>query len=514
MSTYSTSWQLINIGKMVSWPAVISHLHMRATVLGSLIRRSVFNSFFKTMSSSCSPPLIVVLGSTGVGKSQLAVEIAKKFNGEVISADSMQVYKGLDIITNKISPEEMCGVPHHMLGFLDPLKEFTVVDFRNRSLPILEQLRSIGKMAVIVGGTNYYIESLIWETLVTSYSSSAENMNRLIAEAPKSCYPDESTTSLYIRLQNIDPERARTIHPNDRRKIERSLQVFNDTKIPQSHIFCDQRQRGGVLGGPLRFKYAIIFWIQCQQEVLEARLDARVNQMIEQGLIDELLNFHADYNSRRKESCDYTQGIFQSIGFKEFHSYITSSAEDRNSKEGKKAFEHSLWLMKQVTKRYSRYQKKWINKRFLGEPDREVPPIYGLDGTDLKAWNYNVRDTAIEIIENILAGKQPNTQPLQKTDIVRSREGIFTCEMCSVTSVGEINHNAHMKSKKHYFRLRRMKKTAEEKNQEKTLADEPHEGKFGAKDASVEEPHTKGVSAEQTHTEKPPNKLRKVEGMA
>lgn len=77
----------------------------------------------------------------------------------------------------------------------------------------------------------------------------------------------------------------------------------------------------------------------------------------------------------------------------------------------------------------------------FAEPDREVPPIYGLDGTDLKAWNYNVRDTAIEIIENILAGKQPNTQPLQKTDIVRSREGIFTCEMCSVTSVGEINHN-------------------------------------------------------------------------
>ncbi|XP_012945509.2 tRNA dimethylallyltransferase [Aplysia californica] len=109
-------------------------------------------------------PLVVVLGATGAGKSKLALEIAKLFNGEIISADSMQIYKGLDIITNKVTEEEQRECKHHMISYLDAdYKHYTVVDFRNAAQPIIEDLLSQRKLPVIVGGTNYYIESLLWD---------------------------------------------------------------------------------------------------------------------------------------------------------------------------------------------------------------------------------------------------------------------------------------------------------------------------------------------------------------
>lgn len=111
-------------------------------------------------------PLVVVLGSTGSGKTKLSVEICKRFNGEVISTDSMQIYEGLDIATNKVTPEESCGIPHHMISFLDPLTlGFTVVHFRNRAVKIINELHAKNKLPVIVGGTNYYNEAILWKVL-------------------------------------------------------------------------------------------------------------------------------------------------------------------------------------------------------------------------------------------------------------------------------------------------------------------------------------------------------------
>ena len=113
-------------------------------------------------------PIVVVLGATGAGKSKLALEVAQKFGGEIISADAMQMYKGLDIVTNKVTAEEQRLVKHHMIDFLDPLLKSNVVDFRNQALPIIQDLRERNTMPVICGGTNYYIESLLWNILVTN----------------------------------------------------------------------------------------------------------------------------------------------------------------------------------------------------------------------------------------------------------------------------------------------------------------------------------------------------------
>ncbi|KAK4301246.1 hypothetical protein Pmani_026599 [Petrolisthes manimaculis] len=125
-------------------------------------------------------PVVVVLGATGTGKSKLALEIATRFKGEIISADSMQVYKGLDIITNKVTPEEQAQVPHHLLDFVDPLSRYSVIDFRDAALPIVQRLLDQGTLPVIVGGTNYYIESLLWEVLIDPVSS--ERNRKLVFE--------------------------------------------------------------------------------------------------------------------------------------------------------------------------------------------------------------------------------------------------------------------------------------------------------------------------------------------
>ena len=217
-------------------------------------------------------PIVVVLGATGAGKSQLALELAQRFGGEIISADAMQMYRGLDIVTNKVTEEEQKTVKHHMINILDPLSSNNVVDFRNKALPIVENLLKDGKIPIICGGTNYYIESLLWKVLVDetlpiivggkrNYSDSSSHLNvkkfktddfSLNSESSNTdCFkPSEkfhnlpsdisstinsinwsedlgqpSTSELYSMLLVIDPERACVLHPKERRKIWRSIQV-------------------------------------------------------------------------------------------------------------------------------------------------------------------------------------------------------------------------------------------------------------------------------------------------
>merc|ERR1739838_655026 len=397
-------------------------------------------------------PIVVVLGATGAGKSKLALEIASKIKGEIISADSMQVYKDLDIITNKVTAEEQALVPHHLIDFVDPRSRYSVVDFRNQAQPLIEQLLDANKIPVVVGGTNYYIEALLWENLVdpvpektstdtmdllfhkkTDYSDKRkqscdlksecdvikkskfqdnrkeklssndikieiekdvgvfnnlktekkyinENSNVIKSDSEKkyskssenevdkfinnpenneneiysiiSSDNDESvskivqsecenfdlsevhqdtalpTDLLYKRLQEIDPEMASQYHPNNRRKIIRSLQVFQQTGRLHSQLQSEQHSSlgGSWHGGALRYSNAVIFWVTCDQEILDDRVNRRVDEMIERGLVQELEDFHSKYNAPRlegaAEEADYSKGICQSIGFPEFHNYL------------------------------------------------------------------------------------------------------------------------------------------------------------------------------------------------
>ncbi|XP_072532135.1 tRNA dimethylallyltransferase isoform X3 [Salminus brasiliensis] len=310
------------------------------------------------------PSLVVILGATGTGKSKLAIELGKRVQGEIISADSMQVYKGLDIITNKVTPEEQEQCPHHMISFVDPLvSSYTVVDFRNRVLSQIEDLHRQEKLPIIVGGTNYYIESILWKVLVdTGQENGADLKTKLeMLGGPE----------LHRRLMEVDPDMASMLHPHDARKIARSLQVYQETGIQHSRLLEDQREQNGGdgLGGPLRFTDPCIFWLHSNMDVLDKRLDERVDEMLSSGLIEELKDFHQRFNEKKiqENSQDYQHGIFQSIGFKEFHEYLTAGT-DVSQEEREKLKLKGVEALKQATRRYARKQNKWVRNRFLKTP--------------------------------------------------------------------------------------------------------------------------------------------------
>eukprot|EP00795_Rhopilema_esculentum_P011761 gene11761-2058_t len=212
-----------------------------------------------TLCKSFKYPIIVILGSTGVGKTKLSIELAKKVDGEIISADSMQVYKGLDVVTAKATQAERAEIKHHMIDMVNPLDSFSVVEFRNMALPIISDISSKGKVPIIVGGTNYYIESLLWNILVTEDSGNqktlASDLEDTSPNLSKIDFEVLKDQSIYKFLQSIDPVAASKVHPNDSRKVKRKLEIWKATGKKPSDVIVEQQSLDGGdhLGGPLRF---------------------------------------------------------------------------------------------------------------------------------------------------------------------------------------------------------------------------------------------------------------------
>lgn len=410
-------------------------------------------------------PLVIILGATGSGKTKLSLELAKKFGGQIISADSMQIYKGLDIITAKATLEERKIAPHHLIDELQPNQPFNVVDFRNKALSIIETLFSGNVLPIVVGGTNYYIESLLWKMLVEEPGvsipqSSQMEMNKLV---------ELSSSELYKLLLDEDPNRASKLHPNDRRKILSSLEIFYRKGRKHSDILYEQQtsEGGSAFGGSLRFENALIFWMICEQVTLDQRLDARVDQMIEQGLVSELLDFHKRYNEKRIENneADYTKGVFQSIGFKEFHKYLMLSFEEKFTENGKKIFETAVDDLKRVTRRYAKKQKRWVLNRLLNiNTNRKVPPVYSLDTTDISKWDECVSLPAISIVQSFLERKKCAYLPLPKRESLGlpiSMADKYFCNSCNRVFIGQFQWNCHIKSRRHKRVLEKKNKSVD-----------------------------------------------------
>ncbi|XP_055949856.1 tRNA dimethylallyltransferase-like [Argiope bruennichi] len=453
--------------------------------MGNIVR------VFKTSAMISEIPVVTVLGCTGTGKSKLAIELAKRFNGEIISADSMQVYKGLDIITNKVTPEEQKEAVHHCINCIEPLSRYTVVDFRNQALPIINNIMKQNKLPIIVGGTNYYIESLLWEVLISNQKehnkllfdddSCIENDSLTIPsnvslstqdlfkqKITADSFEDISNMDLHKSLQEIDPDMANSVHPEDRRKVIRSLQVYQQHGRRHSELLQEQRSQygGSSLGGPLRFKNTVMLWLQCDKEVLNQRLDDRVDEMLERGLISELLNFHKDYNEKRIDIQNprYSEGIFQSIGFKEFHEYLILSEEEKNSDTGQRILEKAIEEMKLVTRQYARKQTKWIINRFLKKPDRQLPPVYGLSATDLCKWNENALQPAIDIVQSFIEDKEPSQKPLPVEEGLNDIKETYYCDVCERLILGQNVWKIHLSSKRHQKRKAKLQKVSKKSN--------------------------------------------------
>ena len=437
------------------------------------------------MMTSC--PVVVILGATGAGKSQLALELAAKFGGEIISADAMQMYKGLDIVTNKVTEEEQKLVKHHMINILDPLSFNNVVDFRNRALPIVERLLSEGKIPVICGGTNYYIESLLWEILIDEdlpyivggkrlidedqekmklkklddFEDSNENISLSSVDWSNDNGYQPSTNQLYSLLQSSDPDRASVLHPRERRKIWRSLQVLSSTGRKHSELLGQQGGApGSGMGGGLRFDMSNICIIEVwsEQSVLEERCDKRVEKMMKRGLLQELQDFHDKVNRLRVkgqnlDALNYDKGIWQSIGFKEFHRYLCLTEEERKSEEGKALFNEGVERMKISTRQYSRRQAKWIRRRFLTDI-RDSPPVYRVDSSNPSTWQEKVYNPAESILQSFLFdGKTPDIEPLprisERNERVEEYMKTLHCDVCDRDLKGETQYRNHLKSKSH-----------------------------------------------------------------
>ncbi|XP_044027277.1 tRNA dimethylallyltransferase isoform X2 [Siniperca chuatsi] len=410
------------------------------------------------------PSLVVILGATGTGKSKLAIEIGKRLQGEVISADSMQVYQGLDIITNKVTAEECAQCRHHMISFVDPLvSSYTVVDFRNKALTLIDDMHSRNKLPVIVGGTNYYIESLLWRVLLDTGENEESGDGGGGAPNRKLELEKLGGAELHKRLAEVDPKMAAMLHPNDKRKIARSLQIHEETGVPHSRWLEEQRgQEGGNgLGGPLRYPDPCIFWLHADMDALDKRLDARVDEMLSAGVIEELRDFHVCYNQQKvqDESQDYQHGIFQSIGFKEFHDYLIAP-ESSTQQEKDTLRDKGIEALKIATRRYARKQNKWVRNRFLKRPGDNVPVVYGLDVTDVSRWEETVLNPALQILDSLSKGEKPAIAPIRVQGAEqRNKRSHHSCDLCDKVIIGDLEWTAHLKSKKHHYHVRKKRKS-------------------------------------------------------
>lgn len=228
------------------------------------------------MKLSKPPKIVVVLGPTASGKSDLAVTLARKFNGEVISADSRQVYKGLDIGTGKITEKEMRGVPHYLLDVANPKRQFSVAEYQELGRKAIADILSRGKLPIICGGTGFYIDALVHDYALPSVLPNV----KLRAKLEKL-----STDALFKKLEKLDPRRAKDIDPHNRRRLVRALEITLSTGKPNPTAAQAQRKK-------TRYE-ALKMGIPFPNEILRARIEKRLLARIAQGMVREARRLHA-----------------------------------------------------------------------------------------------------------------------------------------------------------------------------------------------------------------------------
>ncbi|KZF21283.1 tRNA isopentenyltransferase [Xylona heveae TC161] len=373
-------------------------------------------------------PIVAVIGATGTGKSELAVEIALKYNGEIINGDAMQMYDGLPIITNKATTEERRGVPHHLLGCIG-LHETTwsVGDFTKKALSVIQDIRSRGRLPILVGGTHYYTQSLLFQDALTGQEDESTGVEISKSSSESDTLSGVTTADLLTRLREVDPVMADRWHPNDRRKIQRSLEIWYQTGQRASDIYEQQKRSKAMAsttsvddspkGGEedqawesnsgLRFP-TLFLWPYADSEVLKSRLDSRVDKMLAGGLLDEVKELDTFLCRRQDEglSTDKTRGIWVSIGYKEFVSYVEALRSSGDSKDLETLKQTGIEQTKAATRQYAKRQIRWIRIKLLHAlADASMTSnLFLLDGSDLGHWSENVVRPGLELTGKFLNG--------------------------------------------------------------------------------------------------------------
>ena len=276
--------------------------------------------------------VIVICGPTASGKTALSIELAKKINGEIVSCDSMQIYKDMDIGTAKPTVEEMQGIKHYLIGYVSPEKRYSVADYKIDAKKAIKEIIEKGKMPIVVGGTGLYLDSLIYEIEYQDIKLDEQYRNKLEEEVEK-----QGLEKLYEKAKQIDPKAIEKISPNDKKRILRILEIYHATGKTKTEQEIESRKK------EVEYDYKV-YALDWDRQKLYNRINKRVDMMIEQGLVEEVKQILDKY--------DNFPTAMQGLGYKEVVEYLN----------GNLTKEEMIEKIKIETRRYAKRQLTWFRK--------------------------------------------------------------------------------------------------------------------------------------------------------
>ncbi|KZV39629.1 tRNA dimethylallyltransferase 2 [Dorcoceras hygrometricum] len=433
--------------------------------------------------SSLKPKIVVIMGATGSGKSKLAIDLASHFPIEIINADSMQVYQGLDVLTNKVGVHERKGVSHHLLGTINPDTEFTAKDFREHAIPLINEIWSRNCLPVIVGGTNYYIQALVSPYLLNDLADDLEENRSL--EAPGDNRKQDSDLEAmsatchytHSRLTNLDPVAANRIHPNDHRKIRQYLTLYERWGVLPSKLFLGNTMQNWGRVDNLRYNCCFIC-VDASLQALDQYVNQRVDYMVEAGLVEEVCEIY-------KSDSDYTRGLRQAIGVREFENFLGyQNSECQKSSQCPKMHKDNLcefinssgdpskFMLKEAidkvklnTRRLVRRQKRRLNQLqvLFGWKIHYLDVTSCISCTLDESWAVNVVEPSVKIIGSFLENSVSSDDAGQScegtTDLPhRDLWTRYVCQACGNKELrGAHEWAQHRQGKGHRKRVSRLR---------------------------------------------------------
>lgn len=436
------------------------------------------------MDPSSKPKIVVIMGATGSGKSKLAIDLASHFPVEIINADSMQVYQGLDVLTNKVPAREQKGIPHHLLGTISPNVEFTAKDFRDSAIPLIDEIWSRNRLPVIVGGTNYYIQALVSRFLLDDHAEDLEAnclMDARDNERPdiELGPPGEDYIYTYSRLKDLDPVAANRIHPNDQRKIKQYLTLYSHFGVLPSKLFQGNTMQNWGQADNLRFDCCFIS-VDASLPALDLYVNQRVDFMVSTGLLEEVYEIY-------KSNADYTRGLRQAIGVREFEDFLRywnskcqqSSACQEQFKENMchimnssgedqliLLFREAVEKVKLNTRRLVRRQKRRLSRlqMLFGWNIHFVDVTSCLQCASDDIWTVNVVEPSVNVVKSFLdrSGNTEGTKTGSEDTKLAERElwTRYVCEACGNKELrGAHEWEQHKQGRCHRKRVSRLRKS-------------------------------------------------------
>lgn len=276
--------------------------------------------------------VVAIVGPTASGKTALSIKMAKAFDGEIINGDSMQIYKGLDIGTAKITEDEMEGIPHHLLDIKEPTESFSVAEYQTLVREKIAEIQSRGKLPIIVGGTGLYVQAVLYDFQFTKEEVDEEARKKYYDELA-AIGPD----AMHAKLMSLDPETAKTIHPNNTRRVIRALEMVELHGVSKA---SEEHNRGNIA-----LYHHLIIGLDMDREKLYERINLRVDLMMEKGLLEEVKGLY-EHGIRDVQSV-------QAIGYKELYAYL----------DGRLTLSDAIEQLKQNSRRYAKRQLTYFRNK-------------------------------------------------------------------------------------------------------------------------------------------------------